>query len=565
MTAETPEARRTRVAVFTAGAWSFDRDRILRAILSDREFEVVLILVDQYRRSPLERARFLRRVWGTRTLLLSLALSVVQRMQATLSALAWRFHDRVVGRPRAIDSLKVLADEHGLRVEHVADINAPDAVRRVADAKADIAIILGGRILRPPLLQASRLGTLNIHKHDVTRYRGGPEIGYPEIANRDAALGVTVHWATADVDAGPVVATHAIPIQTFDTIESLKLKAASDSIALYARALRQACAPSAPASPSGPLGPILYSTPPIDRFMQTTRIDRARRRFARSDATLGLSPIRVRAMRAARGAATFLALPYLARRRDALAAAGHSPIMIFYYHGLGNAAENWMTLDLAAFHRQAEYLLKYFDVLSLEDAVLAQRSGRSGRPAAVLTFDDGYLSNLRELAPYLVARGLPATFFVCGAAAGGGYTMPHDVKRGFGAVPLMDASGWRALSGQGFDIGCHGFAHEDMATLNEEQLRHAMIASADLIATHIGKPVRYFSFPFGNRRNISELSLAVARQRFDAVFSASGGYNIPGLSDSFCLTRFSNPADLGSMIAIANGFHRSTPFYYDPA
>jgi peptidoglycan/xylan/chitin deacetylase (PgdA/CDA1 family) len=261
----------------------------------------------------------------------------------------------------------------------------------------------------------------------------------------------------------------------------------------------------------------------------------------------------------------YVALPYLKTKREQLAAQGRAPVVILYYHGISNAAENWMTLDLVSFHRQIEYLRRYFDILPLDAAVAALRAGTCHRPAVVLTFDDGYASALRELVPYLKARELPATFFVCAAAADGGYTLKHDLDRGFGSVPLMDAVAWKQIADSGFEIGCHGYAHEDMATLDEPQLRQAMITAADTIAARIGRPVRYFSFPFGNRRNMSAEALGVASERFDAVFSAYGGYNIPGQSGPFHFTRFSNPVDIGSLIAIMNGLHRMTPYYRDLA
>ena len=308
-------------------------------------------------------------------------------------------------------------------------------------------------------------------------------------------MGITIHWATAEVDAGAVVATASVPVRTFDTIGSLKLKAACASIDLYPAAIAAVAAQRKPiASPAEPLGPVLYSTPTIDRIFQERKIDEARRRFTSAEATLGLSPLRVRTARTVRTGMAYAALPYLKTKREQLAAQGRAPVVILYYHGISNAAENWMTLDLGSFHRQVEYLRRHFDILSLDAAVADVRGGNRRRPAVVLTFDDGYASVVDELLPYMKARELPATFFVCAAAADGGYTLQHDLDRGFGNVPLMDAAGWKHVADSGFEIGCHGHAHEDMATLDEAQLRDAMIAAADTIAS--GSTGRSGIFPF---------------------------------------------------------------------
>ncbi len=549
-----------KIVVFSAGEWTFDRDRIVRALREDERFDVGPIVIDEYRRPISKRARFLLRVWGPWKFAASVLASLANKISGLSGQLLRRWHDHFVP-PVSSDPPRAKPDDP--RIVRVADINAPAAIELVAASKPDLGVILGGRILKPALVDAPRLGTLNIHKHDVRRYRGGAEIGYPEILNGDRELGLTVHWATAEVDAGAVVAASSVAVRTFDTIGSLKLKAACASIGLYVDAIRAVAAEPQTGNPAEKLGPVLYSTPVIDRIVQERAIDRQRRSFAKTEAALGLSPFRVRTVRAVRTGLAFAALPYLKVKREQLAAQGRAPVVILYYHGVSNAAENWMTLDLVSFHRQIEYLKRYFDILPLDAAVVALRTGARCRPAIVLTFDDGYASVLHELLPYLKARELPATFFVCAAAADGGYALQHDLDRGFGRVPLMDATGWKQVADSGFEIGCHGYAHEDMATLDEPQLRHAMISAADTISGRIGRPIRYFSFPFGNRRNMSAQALDVAGERFDAVFSAYGGYNIPGQSGPFHFTRFSNPVDTGSLTAIMNGLHRMTPYYRD--
>jgi hypothetical protein len=362
-----------KVVVFSAGEWTFDRERIVRTLLDDERYEIALIVIDEYRRSIWKRGRFLLRVWGPWKLAASALVSVADKIADLPVRLSRRWHDRFVP---PVHPERSLIERPDIPVVGVPDINAPEAIQRVIDAAPDLGIILGGRILKSDLILAPRLGTLNIHKHDVRRYRGGAEIGYPEILSADRELGLTVHWATAEVDAGAVVATGGIPVERFDTIGSLKLKADCASIELYAGAVRTVAAEQRQVgTPVKPLGPVLYSTPIVDRITQEREIDRQRRRFTRAEAALGLSPLRVRAARAARTGVAYAALPYLKMKREQLVAQTHAPVVILYYHGISNAAENWMTLDLVSFHRQIEYLRHYFDILPLDAAVAALRAG----------------------------------------------------------------------------------------------------------------------------------------------------------------------------------------------
>jgi peptidoglycan/xylan/chitin deacetylase (PgdA/CDA1 family) len=85
-----------------------------------------------------------------------------------------------------------------------------------------------------------------------------------------------------------------------------------------------------------------------------------------------------------------------------------------------------LVVDAEVFDAQMRWLAGHFEVLPIRDAVMLtdgglQRTGRTGRPLACVTFDDGYLDNYDHAAPILEALGLRATFFVatdfvCGTA-----------------------------------------------------------------------------------------------------------------------------------------------------
>ena len=202
--APAPSEKKLRIAILTAGDWTFDRDQIVRGLLADKRLEIVLIVVDEFRRPLWKRAHFLLRVWGLLKFIFSLLLSAVEHLIAALGrGPIIRWHNLFVSEILSALSLEALAIQHKINIVHVKNINAPISINCVVDASSDLEIILGGRILKSKLLQASRLGTLNIHKHDVHRYRGGAAIGYPELCNGDKTLGITVHWATTALDAGP--------------------------------------------------------------------------------------------------------------------------------------------------------------------------------------------------------------------------------------------------------------------------------------------------------------------------------------------------------------------------
>jgi methionyl-tRNA formyltransferase len=74
------------------------------------------------------------------------------------------------------------------------------------DAGIDLLVVGAfGRILPPAIVQAPRLGTINVHCSLLPAYRGGCPIEEQILAGETRG-GVTLHWMTGDVDAGPILA-----------------------------------------------------------------------------------------------------------------------------------------------------------------------------------------------------------------------------------------------------------------------------------------------------------------------------------------------------------------------
>lgn len=74
-----------------------------------------------------------------------------------------------------------------------------------------------------------------------------------------------------------------------------------------------------------------------------------------------------------------------------------------------------MQVPVATFERQMAQLSREREVISLTDYLTRRDSGRmGGRPAAIVTFDDGFADNLANAVPVLERHGCSATFFLIG-------------------------------------------------------------------------------------------------------------------------------------------------------
>ena len=121
-------------------------------------------------------------------------------------------------RPQAVH-LRAL--ELGLPVRHPVSLRNPQAQAEFADLNADIAVVVAyGLILPQAVLDAPRLGCLNIHASLLPRWRGAAPI-HRAIMAGDAQTGVCIMQMEAGLDTGPVLLREATGIAPDDTTGAL--------------------------------------------------------------------------------------------------------------------------------------------------------------------------------------------------------------------------------------------------------------------------------------------------------------------------------------------------------
>lgn len=121
-------------------------------------------------------------------------------------------------RPQAVH-LRAL--ELGLPVRHPVSLRNPQAQAEFADLNADIAVVVAyGLILPQAVLDAPRLGCLNIHASLLPRWRGAAPI-HRAIMAGDERTGVCIMQMEAGLDTGPVLLREATDIAPDDTTGAL--------------------------------------------------------------------------------------------------------------------------------------------------------------------------------------------------------------------------------------------------------------------------------------------------------------------------------------------------------
>jgi methionyl-tRNA formyltransferase len=98
------------------------------------------------------------------------------------------------------------AEELGIEVRTPLKLRDPGAQAEFAALGADVAVVVAyGLILPQPVLDAPRLGCLNIHASLLPRWRGAAPIHRAVMAG-DAETGVAIMQMEAGLDTGPVLA-----------------------------------------------------------------------------------------------------------------------------------------------------------------------------------------------------------------------------------------------------------------------------------------------------------------------------------------------------------------------
>lgn len=195
----------------------------------------------------------------------------------------------------------------------------------------------------------------------------------------------------------------------------------------------------------------------------------------------------------------------------------------------------------------------------------------AGAPGVALTFDDGYFDNLETVAPMLLERRLPATFFVTAYPRDREFwwneleqvflksptrwrlyteTPPTPAARQLreayrqlarrpqahhgpllqrwrGDAPLPVRPTHRLLSddelrrlAQDFEIGAHTLNHERLSLLEPEQQSAEIEGSRRQVESLLQRPVEAFAYPYGV---YNDTSVSLVRQTFTHACTIAPG------------------------------------------
>lgn len=129
--------------------------------------------------------------------------------------------DRKVGRKKELKmpEVKKVALTHGIPVFQPERIKTDH--QTILEADADLIITAAyGQIVPQAVLNAARLGCINVHASLLPKYRGGAPV-HQAIMDGNDHTGVTIMYMVKKMDAGDMIASKKEPIYLNDTVGSL--------------------------------------------------------------------------------------------------------------------------------------------------------------------------------------------------------------------------------------------------------------------------------------------------------------------------------------------------------
>ncbi len=227
--------------------------------------------------------------------------------------------------------------------------------------------------------------------------------------------------------------------------------------------------------------------------------------------------------------------------RERLVVRGRQRVVVLIYHRVGGRSPSPVDLPGGVFEHHLDVLAESGRVVDLDTAA-AVLTGRPAElaagpyereddeiPRVVITFDDGTADWPDVVMPALVARGLPATFYVSTDFVDRQRLFP-DEGRPVSWAGLDDMAGTGLAT-----IGSHTHTHRVLAGATTQVAAEELDRSIATIEGHLGIPCRHFAYP----KAIAPSAAAdvVVRRRCHTAALAGNRANVAGTTDLHRLGR----------------------------
>ena len=160
-------------------------------------------------------------------------------------------------------------------------------------------------------------------------------------------------------------------------------------------------------------------------------------------------------------------------------------VPVLNYHQVNDEKHSALTLHVDQFREQMEYLHNQgYNTITLAQLYDYLENGAElpNKPI-VITFDDGYVDNYKNVLPILKEYNMKATLFMISDAAN---------TPGFVSTEQM-----HQMEAGGFDIQGHTNHHKILTKIDPTELPDALLGGKTSLEGILGEPIEYLAYPGG--------------------------------------------------------------------
>ena len=264
-----------------------------------------------------------------------------------------------------------------------------------------------------------------------------------------------------------------------------------------------------------------------------------------------------------------------------------TPVFFPFYHVVSDEdlphVLNYNYRNINQFEKELDFYLKYFNPVSLEDLLNPSQSNK--KPFHV-TFDDGLKECTDIIAPILLKKGIPATFFVnpafvdnkalfhkykaslifrqmqkTGNSAVEELLMKHKLS-GINILkasilqsdlidqaaqmlkidfldflkrqqPYLTLDQLKNMQQKGFGIGAHSYHHSELWQISEELQKSEITSSMNWIIKHLNPNIKAFAFPFTDSGVARSVMETLQKEKICDVSFGTSGIKFDELNNHF--------------------------------
>ena len=212
-------------------------------------------------------------------------------------------------------------------------------------------------------------------------------------------------------------------------------------------------------------------------------------------------------------------------------------IPVLMYHKIDLTVRDMLTVSTAQFESHLKYLqeIGYQSITTKELSDFLENKTILPQNPVLITFDDGYVSNLELAYPLLQKYKMKATIFLPTAYLGGTSSWYE------GGADLMNYGQLKSMDSEVIEFGLHSHKHSNFKHSNVEQMREELLTNQQILAQNDITFSHTFAYPYGGRPKKKGASKAMkmmfAEIGIKAAFRIGNKVNLFKPKDVFELKR----------------------------